>query len=205
MNTDKPEPASIASQSNRSNIIATLSAIFGGPPDHEALTRAGDYIQELVGAARTEGQEELSVARSSREHTEYWYAVRFERLKAYAREHGFWHDMAAIIANGQLGGLDADGKPYPYEPPTYEQQINMATWRAKQAEALLIIMARALGERPLIRHAEDCAMVGSASLCTCGLSELHRVLERAREIAHLSALEQARQTRLADAPDTTGS
>lgn len=68
-----------------------------------------------------------------RQHTEQWYAVRFERIREYAQQHGWWHDIAAIIANGCLTGADKDGN-FIYEPPTYAQQLNRAIFRAEAAE-----------------------------------------------------------------------
>ncbi|QDE83286.1 hypothetical protein [Myxococcus xanthus] len=64
------------------------------------------------------------LAESRKEHTEYWYGVRLERLKDMAKERGFWREMAAIIANGTVGD----------EPPTYAQQLNLAIGRAEDAK-----------------------------------------------------------------------
>lgn len=64
------------------------------------------------------------LAESRKEHTEYWYGVRLERLKDMAKERGFWPEMAAIIANGTPGN----------EPPTYAQQLNLAIGRAEHAQ-----------------------------------------------------------------------
>jgi len=41
-------------------------------------------------------------ARDSRDHTRYFYGQRMDRLRAYAKEHGFWPDVACIFANGKL-------------------------------------------------------------------------------------------------------
>ncbi len=61
-------------------------------------------------------------------HCKQWYAERLERLTAYAKENGIWHDVACIIANGSL----SDGNRY--DPPTYAQQMNTAIHRAEAAE-----------------------------------------------------------------------
>ncbi|WAM23846.1 hypothetical protein [Myxococcus sp. NMCA1] len=68
--------------------------------------------------------ERVERAESRKEHTEYWYGVRLERLKDMAKQRGFWPEMAAIIANGTPGN----------EPPTYAQQLNLAIGRAENAE-----------------------------------------------------------------------
>lgn len=61
-------------------------------------------------------------------HTKQWNAGRWERITAYAKEHGFWADIACIMANGTMSGTDR------YDPPTYAQQLNAAIYRAEAAE-----------------------------------------------------------------------
>jgi hypothetical protein len=66
-------------------------------------------------------------------HTREWYAVRMERLKDFAKEKGIWHEVASILANGTMTGLDSDGK-WVYDPPTYAQQMNMLKWQVEKLQ-----------------------------------------------------------------------
>ena len=68
--------------------------------------------------------EKIERAISSREHTEYWYMTRWERLKQYAKEKGFHHDVCAIMANGALD----------HEPPTYAQMYNILAGKLQAAD-----------------------------------------------------------------------
>ncbi|MFT4056457.1 MAG: hypothetical protein QM681_18285 [Novosphingobium sp.] len=63
-------------------------------------------------------------------HTRQWHAERWERITAYAKEHGFWDDIACIMANGTLNFREGRA----YDPPTYAQQLNAAIHRAEAAE-----------------------------------------------------------------------
>ncbi len=63
-------------------------------------------------------------------HTRQWNAERWERITAYAKERGFWNDIACIMANGTLTMSEG----VTYDPPTYAQQLNAAIHRAEAAE-----------------------------------------------------------------------
>lgn len=67
-------------------------------------------------------------------HTTQWNAERWERITAYAKEKGFWPDIACIWANGTLTGLVDVNGDFIYDPPTYAQQLNIAIHRAEAAE-----------------------------------------------------------------------
>ncbi|UAW08034.1 hypothetical protein [Myxococcus phage Mx4 ts27htf-1hrm-1] len=103
---------------------AKLEALARG--DRARSSEEGQRIalNQRIQEARAPLLERLEKAESRKEHTEYWYAVRLERLKDLAKERGFWPEMAAIIANGTAGS----------EPPTYAQQLNLAIGRAENAE-----------------------------------------------------------------------
>jgi hypothetical protein len=90
----------------------------------DALT---SLITELIASRSTNEdlRRERDEAVRSKEHTQYWYAVRLERLKDLAKERGIWTEVAAIIANGTLTAV---------EPPTYAQQLNIYKYRAEAAE-----------------------------------------------------------------------
>jgi hypothetical protein len=90
-----------------------------------ALTLKDGDIEELK-AAKQEAEDKLAEAIFTKEHTQYWYAVRLERIKDSAKAHGIWPEIAAIIANGTANA---------FEPPTYAQQLNRAIHRAEAAEA----------------------------------------------------------------------
>ena len=166
----------------REQIALALFRLAGGPEASVAAKipvegahlwlSAADHVLALESAAGQSALEERDQARASRQFTESWYGERFERLKVYAKEHGFWHDMASIIANGTLGPILEDGT-FIYEVPTYAQQLNMAIWRAERAEALLINLAR--HSNASFRHSLDCKLV-SGELCSCGLSEVRALL-----------------------------
>lgn len=93
-------------------------------------TILGSLVEIITQATESKDREierltvELESRQKSHEHTKYWYSCRIERLKAYAKEKGFWPDMAAIIANGTLN---------PLERPTYMQQYNRMTWEVEKA------------------------------------------------------------------------
>jgi hypothetical protein len=167
----------------REQLALTLFRLADGPAARTATElpsavaqgwlAAADHALEMETAASQSASEDLDQARRSRQFTESWYGERFERLKAYAKEHGFWHDLASIIANGTLGPRAADGS-FVYEVPTYAQQLNMAIWRAERAEAQLMRLARYSSS--VFRHAHDCKLV-SGELCSCGLIELRGLLE----------------------------
>jgi len=94
-----------------------LRCVDNSSPLHEELDRLRARVTDLEKA--------LDEAKRSKEHTEYWYAVRIERIKDLAKEKGIWHEVAAILANGTVGV---------HEPPTYAQQLNAAIHRANTAE-----------------------------------------------------------------------
>jgi hypothetical protein len=167
----------------RERIAATLFGVVNGPgakwgsevpPETAGVWRAAaDYVLSLETAAGQTAGEERAEAIRSRSSTEAWYAERFKRLKAYAKEHGFWHDVASILANGTLGPLLADGT-YVHEPPTYAQQLNLAIWKAERAQAILDNLAR--HSSPAFRHALDCRLI-AGEICSCGLVELRALLD----------------------------
>lgn len=80
-----------------------------------------------------------------REHTEYWYACRLERLKDLAKRENLWDEVAAIIANGDATRQLPDGSWF-HEPPTYAQQLNRALHRADAAERRLANLQREISE-----------------------------------------------------------
>jgi hypothetical protein len=86
-------------------------------------------------------------AERERDHTQYWYAVRLERIKDLAKEKCLWTEVAAIIANATLTGA----KGHAYEPPTYAQQLNSALHRASAAEARQAQLLEALREVVTVR------------------------------------------------------
>lgn len=99
-------------------------------------------VGEIEVVLKQEAEQKIEEARErGREHCEQWYAVRWERLRDLTRDRSkaaepgsemaqIWADIASIMANGTLGPPD-----HPYEPPTYAQQLNIAKYRAKEAEA----------------------------------------------------------------------
>jgi hypothetical protein len=167
----------------REQIALTLFRLAGGPEASAAADlpaevahlwlSAADQVLALEEAASQNADEERDQARRSRQFAESWYGERFERLRAYAREHGFWHDIASIIANGTLGPRLEDGTCI-YEVPTYAQQLNMAIWRAERAEALLLRVVQ--HSKASFRHALDCKLV-SGELCSCGLLEMRTLFD----------------------------
>lgn len=83
-----------------------------------------DTIEDALTTAKSELtslRQQLKAEQERREWTEQWYAERFQRLEDYAKEHGFWPDVASIVANGTVSA---------HEPPTYAQQLNIAKNRA---------------------------------------------------------------------------
>jgi hypothetical protein len=175
-------PDSFDPEIRRERIAATLFGLVNGPGAEwgsevpletaGAWRAAADYVLALETAAGQTAGEDRDEAIRSRSSTESWYAERFERLKAYAKEHGFWHDVASILANGTLGPRLADGT-YVYEPPTYAQQLNLAIWKAERAQAILDNLAR--HSSPSFRHALDCRLL-AGEICSCGLVELRALL-----------------------------
>jgi len=95
------------------------------PFERRLRNAIADAVQALSTAI-----ERAEAAEKERDHTQYWYAVRIERLKDLAKESGIWPQVAEIIANGTT---HSNG----YEPPTYAQQLNRAIHRADAAEAEL--------------------------------------------------------------------
>jgi hypothetical protein len=65
-------------------------------------------------------------AAESKEHTEEWYAVRLQLFKDHAKANGWETAYHNIVANGA---------PSVEAPHTYQQQLNMAKYRAETAEA----------------------------------------------------------------------
>lgn len=91
------------------------------------IEEAANEIEQLS-AQHARSSERIADAVRSKEHCQYWYAVRLERIKDSAKAHGIWPEIAAIIANGTASAL---------EPPTYAQQLNRAIHRAEASEAKL--------------------------------------------------------------------
>lgn len=60
--------------------------------------------------------EELISAARSLNHTEQFYAIRFQLLRELCEEHGLLHEYCNIAANGRKDIHD---------PPTYALQLNM--------------------------------------------------------------------------------
>lgn len=101
-------------------------------------------------------------AQEQKEFTERWYEVRFQRLADYAKEHGFWGDVAAIFANGRL----MDDKP-----PTYAQQLNAARNRVEVLEE----------EVKRLQGNSNCPIYGSTDTCT-------PLQEQERKIQYLASM-----------------
>lgn len=99
------------------NLVVSLRPIDGPWVKYE------DHLDALG-----EVEKRADKAEKSREHTEYWYAVRLERIRDLAKEKGVWDEVATIIANGTVS---------PYEPPTHAQQLNVSKYRAEAAEEKL--------------------------------------------------------------------
>lgn len=62
----------------------------------------------------------------SRQHTEEWYAVRLELLRALCEEKGVLSEYCNIVANGIL---DVNA------PPTYQQQMSYLKYELEKALA----------------------------------------------------------------------
>lgn len=106
------------------------------PPDH-CVSVTPVYAQSAIDTLR--GQLEAAEAdavraRSQREHTWQWYAVRMAKIEDIAKREGLWNEVAAVFANGSATRRLPDGS-YFYDPPTYAQQLNSAKHRAAAAEA----------------------------------------------------------------------
>jgi hypothetical protein len=84
-----------------------------------------DARVEALSKRVKELEEERDTALARRQFTENWYGVRLERLKDLAKQHGIWHEMASIIANGTA---------HHSEPPTYAQMLNLAEHKAERLE-----------------------------------------------------------------------
>lgn len=84
--------------------------------------------KEVLQHELTAALADRELARQSREHTYQWYGTRLDRLRQLAKENGFEHEFCSIVANGVVGV---------HEPPTGAQQVNMADYRAEQAEKAL--------------------------------------------------------------------
>jgi hypothetical protein len=87
----------------------------------ELLYNAAEAIDQLI--------IERDEAIRSREHTNYFYACRLERLRQFAKDNGWLHEYSSIVANGTATV---------HEPPTYAQQLNMANYRAEKAELEIV-------------------------------------------------------------------
>ncbi len=82
------------------------------PMDLPSLTEAHKrFIIELFNSS-----EELISAARSLNHTEQFYAIRFQLLRELCEEHGLLHEYCNIAANGRKDMHD---------PPTYALQLNM--------------------------------------------------------------------------------
>lgn len=69
--------------------------------------------------------EELISAARSLNHTEQFYAVRFQLLRELCEEHGLLHEYCNIAANGRKDIHD---------PPTYDLQLNLLRHERDAAE-----------------------------------------------------------------------
>lgn len=70
--------------------------------------------------------QDLQRATAARARTQQWYAVRWERLKEWARSEipeDLSHEFFSIVANGTKNVS---------EEPTYAQQLNLAVFRAEE-------------------------------------------------------------------------
>lgn len=71
-------------------------------------------------------EREVERLRKRVEHTEQWYAVRFERIRDEAKAAGIWPRIACIMANGTAEAT---------EPPTYAQQMNVLRHEVERLRA----------------------------------------------------------------------
>lgn len=94
-------------------------------------------------------EDRLARAISSRNHTQQWYAERFERLKDLLKTNGLWDQGAAIIANGNLM----------HEPPTYAQQLNVMRHRAEAGEEAMVALCNLYNACMAHGHMTDPASV----------------------------------------------
>jgi hypothetical protein len=144
--------------------------------------KAEDALAETL-ADRDAAYKAEEIAQRQRDHTEQWYAVRFERLRDLARDRSkaaergselaqVWSDIASILANGTLGPPD-----HPYEPPTYAQQLNVAKHRTEQAEA-----QRDQARQEVLEEVRREAIQLFAEALPRGIYQ-HAVYEKAREYA----------------------
>lgn len=112
-----------------------------------AWNRRSDPILAEAERALEATEDRAEHAERRLRHTKQWYAERLERITSYAKEHGFWGDMACIIANGSLSGARNPDGEFVYDPPTYAQQLNAAIHRAEAAEERASVLQGELDAR----------------------------------------------------------
>jgi hypothetical protein len=92
---------------------------------NELMRMTESYIKRLheeEGRGKTllgmvhELEAELSRTKESLDNSRAWYAVRWERLKNLLRDTEYHRPACSIMANGTSDHFD---------PPTYEQQLNI--------------------------------------------------------------------------------
>lgn len=87
----------------------------------EVKTEPAVSVSECRDAVReTELEAEVLRLAKSREFTEQWYAVRWERLRVFLKGTELEDKACAIMANGTAT---------PEEPPTYAYQMNVLRWK----------------------------------------------------------------------------
>lgn len=87
---------------------------------HEEECRSKSLLKRL-----NEAEIELERLRDSLDSSRVWYSVRWERLKNLLKETEYGNAAHSIMANGT-----AD----PFEPPTYEQQLNTLKYKLEETE-----------------------------------------------------------------------
>jgi len=88
-----------------------------------------DTAYEAWQAATAADEADVEKTKAQRDHTRQWYGTRFETLWHWA------HKRLPEDLRNEYFNIVANDTPTPQDPPTYAQQLNMAIYRAKRAEA----------------------------------------------------------------------
>ena len=90
-------------------------------------------------SALAEKEREVAEAKSSREHSVYWYGTRFDSIRDWAKSKGepFWTEINSLIANGV---------PDIFSSHEHAQNYNRLKHRAEQAESALKEKEREVAE-----------------------------------------------------------
>jgi len=109
----------------REALLLTAQALYadtdqGAPEDLYAV----DVLNVIADQAQCVVDDRDRALRSQ-EHTQQWYGERWVRLTDELRDTEHWERVCNILANGTAEVT---------EPPTYAQQLNIAKYRAAEAE-----------------------------------------------------------------------